>query len=156
MLITTQQFDHLMVAGNFNIDFSRSTASYRTLMNFFDHHALTVDTIDVQFGDKVGWTFESHSGYRTWIDRIAVSNGLLSRVLKVHTSDFVLKFSNHWPLFALFQLQFGTMSPNEAIKLECVPSVVWDKASVEDLQHYASLVDMKLKELSIPECFALY
>jgi len=43
------------------------------------------------------------------------------------------------------------MSPNEAIKLERVPSVVWDKASVEDLQHYASLVDMKLKELSNPD-----
>jgi len=61
-------------------------------MNFFDHHALTVDTIYVQFGDKVGWTFESHSGYQTWIDRIAVSNSLLSRVLKVHTSDFVATF----------------------------------------------------------------
>ena len=43
------------------------------------------------------------------------------------------------------------MSPNRAIKLECVSSIVWDKASVEDV-HYESLVDMKLKELSILHC----
>ena len=62
-------------------------------MNFFDHHALT--TIDVQFGDNVGWTFESHSGYRAWIDHTAVSNSLLSRVLKAHTSDFVSIFQHY-------------------------------------------------------------
>ena len=49
--------------------------------------------------------------------------------------------------FTLFQLQFGAMSPNEAIKPERVSSIV---ALVEDL-HYASLVDIKLKELSIPD-----
>jgi len=60
---------------------------------------------------------------------------LLSRVLKAHTSDFVSHSSDHRALFTLFQLQFGAMSPNRAIKLECVSSIVWDKASVEDL-HY--------------------
>ena len=76
---------------------------------------------------------------------------LLSRVLKAHTSDFVSHSSDRRALFTLFQLQFGAMSPNRAIKLECVSSIVWDKASVEDV-HYASLVDMKLKELSILHC----
>ena len=56
----------------------------------------------------------------------------------------------HRPLFTLFLLQFGAMSPNGAIKLERVSSIARDKASVEDLQHYASLLDMNLKELSIP------
>jgi len=64
---------------------------------------------------------------------------LLSRVLKAHTSDFVSHSSDHRALFTLFQLQFGAMSPNRAIKLECVSSIVWDKASVEDV-HYESLV----------------
>ena len=58
---------------------------------------------------------------------------------------------HHRALFTLFQLQFGAMSPNRAIKLECVSSIVWDKALAEDV-HYASLVDMKLKELSVLHC----
>ena len=37
------------------------------------------------------------------------------------------------------QLQFGALSPNGTIKSECVSSIIWDKASVEDLQHCASL-----------------
>ena len=71
--------------------------------------------------------------------------------MKAHTSDFVSHSSDHRALFTLFQLQFGAMSPSRAIKLECVSSIVWDKALAEDV-HYASLVDMELKKLSILHC----
>ena len=64
-------------------------------------------------------------------------NSLLSRVWKAHIYDYI---SDHWPLFALFQLQFGAMSPNGAIKPE-----------------RASLVDIKLKELvvMITACYVI-
>ena len=47
-LIATQQFDHFMVVGDYNIDSSRNTASCRTLMNIFDH---TLTPINVKFED---------------------------------------------------------------------------------------------------------
>jgi len=88
-----------MVVGDFDIDFSRNTDSYRT--GLFDHHALT--PIDVQFGDNVGWTFENNSDYRTWIDTIAVSNSFLSRGLKVHNSDYVSGHFSHCFSYSLVQ-----------------------------------------------------
>ena len=39
----------------------------------------------------------------------------------MHTSDYV---SDRRPVFTLFQLQFGAMSPNGTIKPECVSSII--------------------------------
>jgi len=91
-----------MVVGDFDIDFSRNTDSYRT--GHFDHHALT--PINVQFGDNVGWTFENNSDYRTWIDTIAVSNSFLSRGLKVHNSDYVFGHFSHCFSYSLVQWSY--------------------------------------------------
>ena len=78
-LIGTQQCDHLLVAGDFNIDFSCNSVCCRTLLNFFNQHALT--PIHLHLGDNVGWTFEAHSGEScSWIDHTVVSNSLVNKI----------------------------------------------------------------------------
>ena len=59
-LLASQQFDYLLVAGDFNTDIPQTTFS-KALLDFADYHFLVL--ADVQFGPSVGWTFESHSMY---------------------------------------------------------------------------------------------
>ena len=50
----------MLVAGDFNTDISHKTAFSKSLLDFADYYSLVL--ADVQFGDSVGWTTESHSG----------------------------------------------------------------------------------------------
>jgi len=53
-------------------------------LDFADYHPLVL--ADVQFGDSVGWTFESHCGLsHSWIDHILVSSRIASAVSEVST-----------------------------------------------------------------------
>ena len=118
------------------------------MLNFFNQHALT--PIDLHFGDNVGWTFETHSGdSRSWIDHTVVSNSLVNKVLEVCTLDCVSNFSDHRPVCIVCQLEFGVVFPDDTIEAKQHSSIVWNKASNEDLQRYASLVYSRLDELSI-------
>jgi len=59
-LLASQQFDYLLVAGDFNTDISHKTTFSKALLDFADYHSLVFVDV-VQFGDC--WlTFESHCG----------------------------------------------------------------------------------------------
>ena len=51
-LLASQQFDYLLVAGDFNTDISPKTTFSKALLDFADYHSLVL--ADVQFGDSVG------------------------------------------------------------------------------------------------------
>ena len=96
-LIGTQQCDHLLVAGDFNIDFSRNSVCCRTVLNFFNQHALI--PVDLHFGDNVGWTFETHTGYRG-ISIINNGGVLLSPncTIRENCSKLQLTYSTNWSM----------------------------------------------------------
>ena len=71
----------------------------------------------------------------------------MNKVLEVCTLDCVSNFSDHRPVCIVCQLEFGVVFPDDTI--EAKQHIVWNKASNEDLQRYASLVYSRLDELSI-------
>ena len=108
-LLASQQFDYLLVAGDFNTDISPKTTFSKALLDFADYHSLVL--ADVQFGDSVGWTFESHCGLsHSWIDHILVSSRIVSAVSEVSTLDCVSNFSDHRPILAVCQLHLVGMN----------------------------------------------
>ena len=71
-LLTAQQVDYLLVAGDFNTDVCRSSIFTKMLLDFADDHSLVF--ADLEFGEAVGWTFVSHSGKsHLWIDHVLIS-----------------------------------------------------------------------------------
>ena len=48
-LLASQQFDYLLVAGDFNTDISPKTTFSKALLDFADYHSLVL--ADVQCGD---------------------------------------------------------------------------------------------------------
>ena len=59
--------------------------------------------------------------------------------------------SDHRPVCTVCQLEFGVVFPDDTIGVEQHSSIVWNKASNEDLQRYTSLVYSRLDKLSTPD-----
>ena len=59
-LLSAQEFDYLLVVGDFNTGVCCSSTFTKRLLDFAVHNSLVFD--DLGFGEDVGWTFESHSG----------------------------------------------------------------------------------------------
>ena len=141
----------MLVSGDFNTDISHKTTLSKALLDFADYHSLVL--ADVQFGDSVGWTFESHYCLsHSWIDHIIlVSSRMASTVSKMSTLDCVSNFSDHRPILAVCQLQLVGMSSHIDRPTKRKISIVWDKASNEDLQRYSELVNHRLQGVYTPQ-----
>ena len=101
----------------------------------FDH---TLVFADLQFGEAVGWTFESHSGKsHSWIDHVLISSSTVSEVC---TLGCVSNFSDHRPILARCDLHLGGLATTTELQSKCGSLIVWDNASNEDLQQYSRLV----------------
>ena len=85
-LLIAQQFDYLLVSGDFNTDVCCSSILTKTLLDFADDHSLVF--ADLEFGEAVGWTFESHSGRsHSWIDHVLIS-GMEHVIFTLYTQVF--------------------------------------------------------------------
>jgi len=65
-------------------------------------------------------------------------------VSEVSTLDCVSNFSDHRPILAVCQLHLVGMNTDIDRPTKRKISIVWDKASNEDLQRYSELVNHRL------------
>ena len=148
----SQPFNYLLVAGDFNTDISHKTTFSKALLDFADYHFLVLADVQFQFGDSVGWTFETHSGLsHSWIDHVLVSSRIASAVSEVSTLDHVSNFSDHRPLLAVCQLHLAELITHTDRPTQRKISIVWNKASNEDLQRYSELVNHRLQDISLSD-----
>ena len=79
------------------------------LLDFADDHLLVF--ADLEFGEAVGWIFESHSGKsHSWIDHVLISSSIANVVSEVCTLDCVSNFSDHGPILARCDLHLGGLA----------------------------------------------
>ena len=120
------------------------------LLDFADHHLLVF--ADLQFGEAVGWTFESHSGKsHSWIDHVLISSSIASVVSEVCTLDCVSNFSDHRPILARCDLHLGRLATTTELPSKCGSLIVWDNACNEHLQRYSRLVCQWLDDFTLPD-----
>ena len=120
-LLIAQQFDYLLVAGDFNTDVCRSSIFTKMLLDFTDDHSLVF--ADLQFREAVGWTFESHSGKgHSWIDHVLISSNIVSEVC---TLDCISNFSDHRPILARCDLHLGGLATTTEMPSKCGIWVDW-------------------------------
>ena len=65
--------------------------------------------------------------------------------------DCVSNFSDHRPILAVCQLHLVGMNTHIDRPTKRKISIVWDKASNEDLQRYSELVNHRLQDISLPD-----
>ena len=117
------------------------------LLDFTDDHSLVF--ADSEFGEAVGWNFESHSGKsHSWIDHVLISINIANVVSEVCTLDCISNFSDHRPILARCDLHLGGLATTTEMPSKCESLIVWDNASNEDLQCYSRLVCQRLDDLT--------
>ena len=134
-LLIAQQFDYLLVDGDFNTDVCRSFIFTKMLLDF----------ADLEFGEAVGWTFESHSGKsHLWIDHVLISSSIANVVSEVCILDCISNFSDHRPILARCNLHLGGLATTTEMPSKCGSLIVWNNTSNDDLQRYSRLICLRL------------
>ena len=142
--ISTVPHDFLIIAGDWNTDFSRSCSFTDTVLSFV--HDLNLSLVDLSFSDDVQFTYLGHDGSKSWLDHVAVSTPFRSMVNSVHSILDGRNLSDHSPL--AFSLDFSVFTvdcPPAAFKLN---SCAWFKATPENISQYQAAVLQSLIKLN--------
>ena len=89
-------------------------------------------------------------------DHVLVSSRIASAVSEVSTLDCVSNFSDHRPILAICQLHLAELITHIDRPTKRKISIVWNKASNEDLQRYSELVNHRLQDISLPDDIVHY
>lgn len=141
--ISTHSHDILIIAGDWNTDMRRSCCFTDNVSAFLSE--LNLSLVDLHFADNIGFTYLSHDGSKSWIDHVAVSTSFSSAITPVYTITDGRNLSDHNPLG--FSVNLCTTA------VPCPPvipkraSVVWSKASPDDISRYRDFVSSSLAVL---------
>ncbi len=96
--INSQSFDHLVITGDFNVDFSRGRLHLQAFM--VDNDLLATD---LAYQSAVQYTYvRDHSSVTSWLDHVLCYESFVSRISDIMRLDYGFDLSNHRPIgFAL-------------------------------------------------------
>jgi exonuclease III len=122
---------NVIIVGDFNTDFVRTSHQTSELRNFSNSEGLHICTE----GDGIEYTFENLSGNRSKIDHCLVSKNLVEtrNSVVVSTYDSIDNSSDHICLKARFNIDCEYIASAPCTRQE---SVSWYKASVGDIDKY--------------------
>ena len=81
--IVSQQFDNIVLVGDFNVDFDRGGSLADMLLDFMTD--LNVVTCDLSHRNSIDFTYERDDGIvRSWIDHIICSQSLCPSITNAH------------------------------------------------------------------------
>ena len=134
--IVSQQFDNIVLAGDFNVDFDRGGSLADLLLDF-----INIVACDLSY---IGFTYERDDGLvRSWIDHIMCSQSLCPSITNVHISQSGTNISDHLPLFFNLDLPCS-QSPSSSTSKPV--SINWSKASPSQIADYQDLISEKLSD----------
>ena len=149
--LLTQKFDHVIIAGDFNVDFTKASPNCTALesfMQFFD--LVRGDTCsDITFTYRHD-DLQSFS----WVDHVICSSTILNNISNVMSIDSVDNFSDHLPV--LFTLNTSTLSSysrpfsvgqTNSYDFECT-KFNWNIISEDDINNFCLLLQDNLPSLS--------
>ena len=142
--IVSQQFDNIVLVGDFNVDFDRGGSSADLLLDFMTD--LNVVACDLSHRNSIGFTYERDDGIvRSWIDHIIIcSQSLCPSITNVHTSKSGTNLSDHLPLFFNLEISFSAISdplPPSSFKTTFID---WSKVSQSHIASYQDLLSKNL------------
>ncbi len=142
--VSSQQFDSLLIAGDFYVDFARSCVNTGHLLSLMEDFNLK--SVDLRFLSNIDFTYKGPNGSsKSWLDHIFVSHPFEECFTSVQKLDFATNVSDHHPLSCIFDFhactnfQVPCHSP-----IQFSPCIAWHKVSESDIQHYCYLISDSL------------
>lgn len=147
-LILAHQDCHLIVGGDLNVDFSRTTSVHTALLNSFCvNNELYI--AQQHSSANIDYTYNFSMTRFSVIDHFLLSamiyDGLVESVSVCHDMS---NLSDHEPLILTLNLDVSCLSHIEAVDQTDRPS--WVKATCEHLASYRSCLSEKLSDIPIP------
>ena len=133
--------NHVVIGGDFNVDFSRNSANTRSLQDFITDFSLFT-SIDLPDAD-VPYTFINYDSCTSRIDHFLLSESMKSNVLLSAIIDNHL-YSDHIPLQLTLSLD---ISHDKQIELPFEVRQSWCKATNHDIRKYKDNLDEQLDNI---------
>ena len=101
-------YDHVIMAGDFNVDFAKVSPN-RTILECF------MQAFDLGRGDtcsNISFTYrrDDHQSF-SWVDHAICSSAILNTISNIMSTDSVDNFSDHLPVFFTFELLYSLDTP---------------------------------------------
>jgi len=138
---------HVLVGGDFNVDFSRSWTNTLILNEF----CTSADLFPVirNESSKADYTHHSCMKHFTAIDHFLASDSLYKNAVKeqfvIHDVD---NMSDHEPLYLMLELRVLRL---RFTNVKHVPRPSWAKASDENISAYKDMLRVSLSSIDIPQ-----
>ena len=137
--IDVQEFDMLLVVGDFNVDFNRSSSLTSLLLDFMDDNNLVAS--DLSYQSEIKFTYERDDGScHSWIDHVLCSRELSSVVTSVKTVRSGSTLSDHVPLSFLLHTNCIEVPVTNSSGSAQVSTPDWARASPQDIEQFQDYV----------------
>ena len=145
--IESQCYDNVIVAGDFNVDFSRSGSSTRLLQSFMNDRHLSA--ADLAFEDSVKFTYERDDGLaRSWVDHVVCNNSLIPLLSNIDSVSTGTNLSDHHLLNFNVNITISTCSVSSCSSGVSFSGFDWDKATASQFEGCRDNVAARLPSLS--------
>ena len=142
----SQSYDSLIIAGDFNVDFSRICNNSSILSDFIS--SLNLCAVDRHFHASIPFTYMRDDGSASsWIDHFLCSESLTPLFSTISLCDAGSNLSDHQPLIAVFDYSLGAQlippkSPRSSVNNNV--SIAWDHVTSEHTQAYCEHISYSL------------
>ena len=143
--VNSMFFDNLIIAGDFNVDFSRSNVTNRYLNSFMSDLNLVASDVQPKFGIK--YTYRRDDGLAfSWPDHVLTLSHHSQAIRDIRCWESVDNFSDHLPLEFSVNLDvtgnsgFVPKSHNASLS----PRTNWNKVTAADIEKYNLLIQNNL------------
>ena len=146
--IESQTFDHIVIGGDFNVDFNRPSGPLNLLSSFMTDHDLVA--ADSFFRHLISFSYERDDGScKTWPDHFLCDS--FSDFISICKVDSGSNLSDHHPLAATLSFNYSVSPPTPSHRLHDserhLPKIAWHRATSDVLSAYCSLVSLSLSTL---------
>ena len=141
--------DYLIIAGDLNVDFNRTSVNCQNLVDFMnDLHLVSADQLSAS---GIAYTYMRDDGHAySWPDHFLSYHSHAHRLSDFRTLDSGSNLSDHSPLFCSYSVDLTSASPPSIPSSFTTPSrlhVAWHKASPDNFSSYCKAVSDHLPRL---------
>ncbi len=154
--ITRHKYDHLLIAGDLNVDFDRSNSSLPHLLNFMSDFNLLA--ADLPHRSSIQYTYMRDDGSASsWLDHFLCDSSLASGLSQFRRFDFGSNLSDHCPLLCALSIALSPVCPSSSSSTSShanPPRTAWYAVSPELSAAFCSLVSSSIPPfpVSIRDC----
>ena len=141
-------FDHVLLSGDFNVDFDRGRDNAQLFYNFMDDYSLVA--ADLNFHCAIGFTYERDDcAVCSWPDHVICSMSMAHLIDNVSKSDHGVNLSEYYRFnFEVFcDTSSSPLSPPPSMSTSQTSRFNWARVSSLDIHNYRAFVLHHLPQL---------